>query len=53
MPQSALEVTERLEQLRILEAGWDILVVETADRSIGVDTEADLDRARALWRPVA
>jgi 3-deoxy-manno-octulosonate cytidylyltransferase (CMP-KDO synthetase) len=42
-----LERSERLEQLRILENGYDIRVVEVAESSIGVDTEADLDRVRA------
>ena len=53
MPQSPLERAEQLEQLRILEAGFDIVVVECSEPSIGVDTEADLDRVRALWRPLA
>jgi 3-deoxy-manno-octulosonate cytidylyltransferase (CMP-KDO synthetase) len=43
-----LERRERLEQLRALENGMriDAAVVETVP--LGVDTEADLDRARAL-----
>jgi 3-deoxy-manno-octulosonate cytidylyltransferase (CMP-KDO synthetase) len=53
LPASPLELRERLEQLRALDAGFEILVVETASRSIGVDTEADLDRVRSVWRPVA
>jgi 3-deoxy-manno-octulosonate cytidylyltransferase (CMP-KDO synthetase) len=48
-PQSALERAESLEQLRILERGARIRVVETVDRSIGVDTPADLERVRALF----
>ncbi len=48
MEQTPLEKLERLEQLRILERGYDIRVVEVAERSIGVDTPADLDRVRAL-----
>ncbi|WP_309383371.1 3-deoxy-manno-octulosonate cytidylyltransferase [Cerasicoccus frondis] len=43
-----LETTEKLEQLRFLEHGFDITVVETDYRSIGVDTMADLERARKL-----
>jgi 3-deoxy-manno-octulosonate cytidylyltransferase (CMP-KDO synthetase) len=45
---SALELQERLEQLRALEAGMriDITVVETVPR--GVDTLADLETARKL-----
>ncbi|HZH30651.1 MAG TPA: 3-deoxy-manno-octulosonate cytidylyltransferase [Pyrinomonadaceae bacterium] len=48
-PQSALERAESLEQLRILERGARIRVVETEERSIGVDTPADLERVRALF----
>jgi len=45
-PQSALESSEMLEQLRALESGTRIRVVEVAESSIGVDTESDLERAR-------
>jgi 3-deoxy-manno-octulosonate cytidylyltransferase (CMP-KDO synthetase) len=41
-PPSALETAERLEQLRFLENGIPIHVVETSELTIGVDTEADL-----------
>jgi 3-deoxy-manno-octulosonate cytidylyltransferase (CMP-KDO synthetase) len=47
-PQTALERTESLEQLRILERGYRIRVVEAASPSIGVDTAEDLQRVRAL-----
>ncbi len=43
-----LEKEERLEQLRALEHGYRIRVVETTYRGFGVDTPEDLDRARAL-----
>ena len=43
-----LERTEALEQLRILEHGARIRVVETDEPSIGVDTPADLERVRAM-----
>jgi len=43
-----LEKEERLEQLRALEHGYRIRVVETTYRGFGVDTPQDLDRARAL-----
>jgi 3-deoxy-manno-octulosonate cytidylyltransferase (CMP-KDO synthetase) len=45
---SRLEKTERLEQLRLLENGIDILVEETLYDTIGVDTEADLEKAAAF-----
>jgi len=48
LPPSPLEEIERLEQLRVLEAGYRIRMVETAEDSIGVDTQSDLDRVRAL-----
>jgi len=41
-PPSALEQTERLEQLRFLENGIDVFVEATEHDTIGVDTEADL-----------
>jgi 3-deoxy-manno-octulosonate cytidylyltransferase (CMP-KDO synthetase) len=47
-PQAALERAEALEQLRILERGHAIKVVEAAAPSIGVDTEEDLRRVREL-----
>lgn len=40
------EVSERLEQLRALENGLRIKVIEVAERSIGIDTEADLKKFR-------
>ena len=43
-----LEQEERLEQLRALEHGYRIRVVETTYRGFGVDTQQDLERARAL-----
>jgi 3-deoxy-manno-octulosonate cytidylyltransferase (CMP-KDO synthetase) len=48
LPQSALERREKLEQLRALEAGMriDVGLVDTVP--LGVDTPADLARARAL-----
>ena len=43
-----LERAEALEQLRALEYGIRIRVVETMYDSIAVDTPADLERVRAL-----
>lgn len=48
LPESSLEQSERLEQLRFLENGIPIYVVETPFDTIGVDTEEDLRRAEAL-----
>ena len=47
-PQSASERSESLEQMRALDRGVKIRVVEAASRSIGVDTEEDLERVRAI-----
>jgi 3-deoxy-manno-octulosonate cytidylyltransferase (CMP-KDO synthetase) len=44
LPESSLEKSERLEQLRFLENGIPIYVGETLHDSIGVDTEEDLQR---------
>jgi 3-deoxy-manno-octulosonate cytidylyltransferase (CMP-KDO synthetase) len=41
LPAAPLEETERLEQLRFLEHGIPIQVAETAEDTIGVDTEED------------
>ena len=48
LPESSLERSERLEQLRFLENGIPIHVGETPYDTIGVDTEEDLVRAEAL-----
>jgi 3-deoxy-manno-octulosonate cytidylyltransferase (CMP-KDO synthetase) len=47
-PQSALERLESLEQLRALEHGAVIKVIESDSPSIGVDTEKDLERVRKI-----
>jgi 3-deoxy-manno-octulosonate cytidylyltransferase (CMP-KDO synthetase) len=46
LPQTPLERTESLEQLRALEHGYRIQTVETRHDSIGVDTPQDLERVR-------
>jgi 3-deoxy-manno-octulosonate cytidylyltransferase (CMP-KDO synthetase) len=50
LPHSPLERTERLEQLRFLEHGIPIHVVETSEPTLGVDTEADLLAVEAVLR---
>ncbi|MDH7500855.1 MAG: 3-deoxy-manno-octulosonate cytidylyltransferase [candidate division NC10 bacterium] len=49
LPPSPLERIEQLEQLRALENGFPIRVVETEEETIGVDTEEDLQRVRAFF----
>jgi 3-deoxy-manno-octulosonate cytidylyltransferase (CMP-KDO synthetase) len=48
LPESALEASERLEQLRLLENGIDIYVEETPFNVVEVDTEEDLRRAEEI-----
>jgi 3-deoxy-manno-octulosonate cytidylyltransferase (CMP-KDO synthetase) len=45
-----LELTEKLEQLRLLENGIPIRMVETDYRGFGIDTPEDLDKAEARLR---
>ena len=44
---SPLEIREKLEQLRALEAGMTIAVARVDSVPLSVDTEADLEKARA------
>lgn len=46
LPVSKLEKIERLEQLRVLEEGYKIKVIETKYETIGVDTPADLEKVK-------
>jgi 3-deoxy-manno-octulosonate cytidylyltransferase (CMP-KDO synthetase) len=48
LPESSLERSERLEQLRFLENAISIYCGETPYDSVGVDTEEDLERAIAI-----
>jgi len=50
LPQTVLEQTEKLEQLRAIENGFKIRMVETEYKSIGVDTLADLEKVRQIWK---
>jgi 3-deoxy-manno-octulosonate cytidylyltransferase (CMP-KDO synthetase) len=47
-PESSLERSERLEQLRFLENGIPIFVAETPFDTVGVDTEDDLRRVEEI-----
>jgi len=49
LPVGPLEESERLEQLRALENGFRIRVVETEYDSLGVDTPEDLERVSAMF----
>lgn len=49
LPQSSLELAEKLEQLRFLQNGVPIHVAQTVHDTVGVDTEADLQRVIALF----
>jgi 3-deoxy-manno-octulosonate cytidylyltransferase (CMP-KDO synthetase) len=48
LPQSPLEITESLEQLRWLENGYRIKVGETYTETVGIDTPEDLQKANAF-----
>lgn len=47
LPVSSLEKTEKLEQLRVLQEGFKIKVIQTNFETIGVDTVEDLERVKA------
>jgi len=44
-----LEKAEKIEAIRFLESGRKIKMVETKIASIGIDTQQDIEKARALW----
>ena len=48
LPMKSLEASEKLEQLRYLEFGKRIKMVETTHVGIGIDTEEDLEKARKM-----
>ena len=49
LPVGPLEQAERLEQLRALENGFKIRVVETEYESLGVDTPEDWEKVSELF----
>ena len=48
LPRTPLEISERLEQLRALENGMTIAVVETERESVGVDVPADVKKVEKV-----
>ena len=48
LPMKSLEASEKLEQLRYLEFGKRIKMVETSHVGIGIDTPQDLEKARKM-----
>lgn len=52
LPMLSLEASEKLEQLRYLEYGKRIRMVETDHGSIGIDTLEDLEKARKILKEV-
>ena len=50
LPMLTLEAAEKLEQLRYLEYGKRIKMVETSVEGVEIDTPEDLERAKKLWK---
>ncbi|PZX55857.1 3-deoxy-manno-octulosonate cytidylyltransferase [Algoriphagus chordae] len=48
LPKSELESVEMLEQLRLLENGYKIKMVETLHQTVAIDTAEDLEKARKI-----
>lgn len=48
LPMQSLEASEKLEQLRYLEFGKRIKMIETSHIGIGIDTPEDLEKARKM-----
>jgi 3-deoxy-manno-octulosonate cytidylyltransferase (CMP-KDO synthetase) len=51
LPPSPRETAERLEQLRAIEAGWSIGVLDAARAGFGIDTREDYERFLARAQP--
>jgi 3-deoxy-manno-octulosonate cytidylyltransferase (CMP-KDO synthetase) len=50
LPRSPLEAAEKLEQLRVLEAGHPIAIDFVDEASVGIDTREDYQRFVDRWR---
>jgi 3-deoxy-manno-octulosonate cytidylyltransferase (CMP-KDO synthetase) len=50
LPMKSLEASEKLEQLRYLEYGKRIKMIETDHVGIGIDTPEDLEKARLMLK---
>lgn len=50
LPMMPLEASEKLEQLRYLEYGKRIKMIETDSEGIEIDTPEDLERAKKIWK---
>jgi len=50
LPMKSLEASEKLEQLRYLEYGKRIKMVETNVQGVEIDTPEDLEKAKRLWK---
>ena len=48
LPMKSLEASEKLEQLRYLEYGKRIKMIETNQGTIGIDTPEDLEKAKKM-----
>lgn len=52
LPQTQLEKTEKLEQLRVLESGYKIRVVETHYNPVCVDVAEDIEKVEILMKTI-
>jgi len=53
LPESRLEKTEKLEQLRVLENGYKIKVVETPFKTLSVDSPQDIAKVEDILKTVS
>lgn len=50
LPQTPLEIVERIDMLRVLESGYNVQIVHAKTETIGIDTPQDRDRAEMQLR---